>query len=167
MKWGVRKSPLEGVSRKTYNTAGKDAAEHTKAKMFYGEGAGTRRKLIKAKVEARSKKDPTYAKAFDHHVANTDMGKRAEQARGQRGRKDAVNYTAKTVRGVKRQLAPAAGTVAALGIAAYVTNPQVRSAVNRTAASSYSKVKTVGHVAWTKASKSKKFRKVWGQVFDL
>jgi hypothetical protein len=166
MRWGVRKSPLEGVSHKTYKTAGKDAAEHTKAKMFYGESAGTRRKLIKAKVEARSK-DPSYKKAFDHHVANTDMGKRAEQARSQRGRKDAVNYAAKTGRGVKRMVAPAAGTVAALGIASYVTNPTVRSAVNKTAKASYSKVKTVGRSAWIKATRSKRFKQIYGSLFDM
>lgn len=43
MKWGVRRK------------AKKDAKEHTKAKSFYGEGAGTRRKLIKQKVEYNSK----------------------------------------------------------------------------------------------------------------
>ena len=43
MKWGVRRK------------AKKDAKEYTKAKSFYGEGAGTRRKLIKQKVEYNSK----------------------------------------------------------------------------------------------------------------
>lgn len=79
MKWGVRR---------------RDAKEYTQAKMYYGEGAGNRRKLIKATVKARSK-DPFY-KA----VANTDMSKRASQARRQRGRKNARNSAGKTVRGV-------------------------------------------------------------------
>lgn len=83
MKWGVRR----------------DAKEYTQAKMYYGEGAGNRRKLIKATVKARSK-DPFYKSEFDKAVANTDMSKRASQARRQRGRKNARNSAGKTVRGV-------------------------------------------------------------------
>lgn len=56
--------------------------------MYYGEGAGNRRKLIKAKVKQRST-DAAYKKAFDNHVANTDWEKRAQQARGKRRRQDA------------------------------------------------------------------------------
>ena len=41
MKWG---------RHKTIRNAKKDAHEFARAKMFYGEGAGTRRKLIKAKM---------------------------------------------------------------------------------------------------------------------
>ena len=74
MKWGVRR----------------DAKEFTQAKMYYGEGSGNRRKLIKATVKARSK-DPFYKSEFDKAVAKTDMGKRAAQAR---------NSAGKTVRGV-------------------------------------------------------------------
>ena len=71
MKWGVRKSRPDGVSRSTNRQARKDAKEFTQAKQFYGDGAGTRRKLIKKTVDQRSK-DETYKKAFDHHVDNTD-----------------------------------------------------------------------------------------------
>lgn len=78
MKWGVRRR------------ARRDAKEYTQAKMYYGEGAGNRRKLIKATVKARSK-DPFYKSEFDKAVANTDMSKRASQARRQRGRKNARN----------------------------------------------------------------------------
>lgn len=60
MKWGVRRR------------ARRDAKEFTQAKMYYGEGAGNRRKLIKATVKARR----------------------------QRGRKNARNSAGKTVRGV-------------------------------------------------------------------
>lgn len=87
MKWGVRRR------------ARRDAKEFTQAKMYYGEGAGNRRKLIKAAVKARSK-DPFYKSEFDKAVANTDMSKRASQARRQRGRKNARNSAGKTVRGV-------------------------------------------------------------------
>ena len=54
MKWGVRKAQ---------KLAKKDAKEFARAKMFYGEGAGNRRKLIKATVQQRSK-DPVYKKCL-------------------------------------------------------------------------------------------------------
>lgn len=46
MKWGVQKRRTPGVSRKTDRAARKDAKEFTQAKMYYGEGAGNRRKMI-------------------------------------------------------------------------------------------------------------------------
>ena len=101
MRWGHRKADRpEGVSARTNREAKKDANEFTRAKMFYGEGAGTRRKLIKASVEAKASRDPSYKKAFDHHVNNTDMSKRASQARSERKRKNVANSTKKTARGV-------------------------------------------------------------------
>ena len=100
MKWGIRRDGPEGVPPKTNREARKDAEEFTKAKMFYGESAGTRRKLIKASVTAKSNRNPAYKKAFDYHVEKTDMAKRAEQAKGARTRKNAVNSTRKTARGV-------------------------------------------------------------------
>lgn len=81
MRWGVRKQRTPGVSRKTDRAARKDAKEFTQAKMYYGEGAGNRRKMIKAKVDQRSK-DAAYKKAFDNHVSNTNWEKRGQQARG-------------------------------------------------------------------------------------
>ena len=67
-----------------------------------------------------SSKDPTYGKAFDYHVSNTDMAKRAENARGERRRKDTVNSVKKTTRGVKNTLMGNAqyATVSAIAIAA-------------------------------------------------
>lgn len=93
MKWGVRRK------------AKKDAKEYTKAKSFYGEGAGTRRKLIKQKVEYNSKYIPGYKEAFDHYVKNTDMNKRANQAVRERKVKDVKNSAGKAVRGVGNILA--------------------------------------------------------------
>ena len=90
MKWGVRK---------TQNQAKKDAKEFARAKMFYGEGAGTRRKLIKNTVQERSK-DPVYKKAFDEALSKQDMAKHAQKAKSERQRKDAINQTKKTGRGI-------------------------------------------------------------------
>lgn len=98
MKWGFRKSDgPSGVPHKTNKMARSDAEEFTKAKLYYGEGAGTRRKLIKAKVDERSK-DPLYKKAFDYHVEKTDMAKRAKQAQKKRKRVDRTATVKKTAR---------------------------------------------------------------------
>lgn len=111
MKWGQRKARPEGVSARTNRAASKDAAEFARAKMFYGEGAGTRRKLIKAQVEAKSKIDPSYKKAFDHHLERQDMGKQAVKAKSERRRKDVASKTTKTVKGAHRQLTGGMGNV--------------------------------------------------------
>lgn len=102
MKWGVRNdAELDGVSGSTKRDAKKDAAESARAKLFYGEGAGTRRKLIKATVEAKSKRDASYKKAFDHYLSNQDLSKHASKAKSERKRKDAVKSVDKTARGIK------------------------------------------------------------------
>lgn len=129
MKWGVRKSDRpEGVSKKTNREAKKDAKEFARAKMFYGEGAGTRRKLIKNTVDAKASKDPSYKKAFDHHIDSQDMSKHASKARTERRNKDVRNTAAKTARGVKNL---AMGTGAAVTMTSAVVyyaaqNPTVR-----------------------------------------
>ena len=104
MKWGVRRERTEGVSRSTDREARKDASEFARAKMFYGEGAGTRRKLIKNSVEAKAKRDPNYKKAFDKHLAEQDMSTHASKARKERGRKDARSKIGRGVRGTRHIL---------------------------------------------------------------
>lgn len=104
MRWGVRKTDAPGVSRKINKDAKKDAEEFARAKMFYGQGAGTRRKLIKNSVEAKSKKSAEYKKAFDHHLAQQDMSKHSSKAVSERKRKDRTETVVKTSRGVNRQL---------------------------------------------------------------
>lgn len=117
MHWGVRKDDHPGASRATNRAAKKDAQEFARAKMFYGEGAGTRRKLIKAKVESAAKKDPTYKAAFDHHLAQQDLGKHAAKAKSERKRKDVVGGTTKTAKGIHRQLTGGFGSVSATSAA--------------------------------------------------
>ena len=146
MRWGQRKASIPGVSPKTSREAKKDATEFAKAKMFYGEGAGTRRKLIKAKVEAKAAKDPNYKKAFDHHLGNQDMGKRAEGARSERRRKDVVKGTAKTARGVKNLVLGTGAPVALSALVVYGAwkNPAVRSVVTNAGKTAYSAMKDSG-----------------------
>lgn len=114
MHWGVRKDRVPGVHPRTDTQARKHAEEFARAKMYYGQGAGTRRKLIKATVEANKKKDPAYAKAFDHHLARQDMGQHAAKARSERGRKNAADTTKKTGGAIARHLTGQMGTTAAV-----------------------------------------------------
>lgn len=100
MKWGVRRTREQLARSRTNRMAKKDANESAKAKMFYGEGAGTRRKLIKAKVESRSQKRAGYREAFDAALKSQDMAKRASQAKGARKRADISKGARKTARGI-------------------------------------------------------------------
>lgn len=134
MKWGVRKDTsgaLSGVPRSTNREARKDAKESARAKMFYGQGAGTRRKLINNSVAAKSKRDPAYKKAFDHHYEQQNLANHASKARGERKRKDVASNTARTARGVKNLVMQngAPVTVAAVAVYSASQNPAVRKVV--------------------------------------
>lgn len=124
MKWGVRKNDYPGASKKVNKDAASDAHEFARAKMFYGEGAGTRRKLIKATIHAKSKADPTYEKAFNHHLERQNLGEHADKARSERKRKDVKNTVGKTARGIHREIVGpfgptlvVAGIIGAYGVA--------------------------------------------------
>lgn len=101
--------------------------------MFYGEGAGTRRKLIKNTVEARSSKDPSYRKAFEAALADQDMSKHAAKARTERSRKDTTKSAAKTVRGIKNlALGTGASVTVSSALIFYASqDPRVRQAASK------------------------------------
>lgn len=113
MKWGVRR---------TKSKARKDAKEFARAKMYYGNGAGTRRKLIKAKVSERSK-DPVYKKEFDRVYNNQNMYKVAGKAVRERRRNDAAHQTKRVGKGVYNKLVgnPVAIPAASAAIVAGLT----------------------------------------------
>jgi hypothetical protein len=108
MRWGQRKNQdYPGASRATNKEARKDAQEFARAKLFYGEGAGTRRKLIKA--------------SFDHHLDQQNLSQHASAARGERRRKDAKAKVGKNVRAANRAInGPfASGAAVAIAVSAY------------------------------------------------
>jgi hypothetical protein len=108
MKWGVRRGEVHPdiahIPKATRKEAAKDAEEFTRAKLYFGEGAGTRRKLIKASVESKRKKDSLYGEAFDHFVKQTDLGIRAQQARKQRSRTDRRKSNKRALKKVLRTI---------------------------------------------------------------
>lgn len=146
MRWGVRNNRTPGVSNRTDREARKDAEEFARAKMFYGEGAGTRRKLINATVKAKSQKDPAYAKAFDAQMNRQDMSKHAEKARGERKRKDISTSTRKTARGFRHVLngnSQYASMTAALlaGGFLYARKTGIDQTITKTAKTKYQQVR--------------------------
>ena len=109
-KWGVRRfqnddGSLTPAGKRRYDKlAKKDAKEFARAKMFYGEGAGNRRKLIKNTVEQRRKENSYYSEAFDRYLSEQDMSAHASAAKKER----AVRSTGKTITKTGRGLVNAA-----------------------------------------------------------
>lgn len=114
MQWGVRRDARGGVSRKTDKEARKDATESARAKMYYGQGAGTRRKLINSSVEAKKKRDADYGRAFERHLANQDMSSHASGARSERLRTDRRGRNRQRAGAVARRATGEMGTQAAV-----------------------------------------------------
>lgn len=146
MHWGVRHDGPAGVSGKTNHQAKKDAKEFARAKQFFGEGAGTRRKLIKATVEGKSKKDPSYKKAFDHHLFKQDTSKHASKAQSERKRKDVVKSARKGVRGASHILRgnsqyASAATAIVVGGAMYAHKTGIDKTIFNAGKAAYAKAK--------------------------
>jgi hypothetical protein len=80
--------------------ARRDAREFARAAMYYGEGAGTRRKLITATVDGKAQRNPAYARAFRIELAHQDMARHASKARREREMKDVGSAFGKNIRGI-------------------------------------------------------------------
>lgn len=78
--------------------ARRDAREYARAQMYYGEGAGTRRKLIFATVDAKALRDPAYARAFHQELSRQDMAEHATKARHERRRKDTTQAVSRNTK---------------------------------------------------------------------
>lgn len=115
---GKKHYALQGSNRATRRDAKKDAKEAATAKMYYGEGAGTRRKRINEVVKQRSK-DEAYKRAYDYYYENQDMAKRGSQARAERRAKDTTKAVTKTTRGIMNKVLQTGATVSASSAAIY------------------------------------------------
>lgn len=135
-KWGVRRfqnedGSLTSEGKKRYGIydrpdgtkdmkrlqkdAKKDAEEMARAKAYYGEGAGNRRKQIRNKISERMK-DPDYKAEYEKHLANQDMTKHQKAANRERKIEDTKHSVARVGRGVKNFLL-GAGTTSLTAIA--------------------------------------------------
>lgn len=82
--------------------AAKDAAEYASARMSYGEGAGTRRKLIVSAVEYKASRIPGYQQAFESALAKQDITKHIKNAKRTRKAKDVGAVTSRNIKAVAR-----------------------------------------------------------------
>ena len=125
MKWGIRRYQNEDGSltpagiKRYQKMARKDAAETARSRMYYGEGAGTRRKQHKAIVDERSKND-VYRKEYERALGQQNMSKRLGEAKAQRRAVDTAEFVRK-LPGKIMQISAAAATA----YAAYAMGKEV------------------------------------------
>lgn len=105
--------------------AANDAKEYARAKAYYGEGAGNRRKQIRNKISERMK-DPDYKAEFDRQMSNQNMAEHQRKANRERKVQDTKNRTAKIARGLKNLLL-GVGTTSVAAIAIYTTAKNLHS----------------------------------------
>lgn len=90
--------------QKVTKEAMRDAFEYARAQMATGEGAGNRRKLIRASVDAKAERDPLYQAAFAKALQQQDMAEHASRARTERKRKDTFGSVHRNVNALNRAL---------------------------------------------------------------
>lgn len=82
--------------------AAKDAYEYALADLFFGEGAGTRRKLISTKVSWNSEHIPGYKAALDKALAQVNFAQISEQAVKERKKIDRLHSASKNLKALGR-----------------------------------------------------------------
>ena len=82
--------------------AAKDAAEYAAAQMSYGEGAGTRRKLIASAVAYKTERINGYGQAFDNAYHSQDITKHIKTAKRSRVTKDVGAVTSRNIKAIAR-----------------------------------------------------------------
>ena len=81
--------------------AAKDAKRYLEAKLNYGKGAGTKRKLITAELQEKMKND-IYKAAFEEALARINQADITAQIRKKKGVQAAVEGSRKTIRAARR-----------------------------------------------------------------
>lgn len=103
--------------KKIKKEAAEDAKEYARAKAYYGEGAGTRRKKIKNLISEKMK-DPDYKKEFEFQLSRQNMAEHQKAANRERKVQNAKDRTARIGRGIKN-LILGVGTTSVTAIALY------------------------------------------------
>lgn len=90
------------MKQKTLEALAKqDAHDWGLAQMFFGEGAGTRRKLVAARIDQRVLDIPGYEQALDKAYAKLNQIEMAEEALELRKKIDRANKAGKNIRAIK------------------------------------------------------------------
>lgn len=76
-----------------YEEARRDAKRYMEAKMNYGKGAGTKRKLLDAEL-SKKMKDAAYKEAFEYALSRIDQSEVVKKVRN----KKTVKHAAETAR---------------------------------------------------------------------
>lgn len=84
----------------TEREARRDAREYARAQMYYGEGAGVRRRLIENTVQSKIDRNPKYHQAFRVELDRQDMGSHAIKARRERRRRDTTEVVTKNTKAI-------------------------------------------------------------------
>lgn len=105
--------------------AKKDAEDMARAKAYYGEGAGNRRKQIRNRISERMK-DPDYKAEYEKQLASQDMSKHQKAANRERHVQDAKNKASEIGNGLKNLLL-GAGTTSLAAVAIYSVAKMTRA----------------------------------------
>lgn len=89
------------MSKKINQIAKKDAHDWARAEMFFGEGAGVRRRHLQAQIQKKRDDIPGYAERFDKAYEIQDMASHAISAAKERQRIDRRITMEKNVRAIR------------------------------------------------------------------
>lgn len=89
------------MSKNLDKIAKKDAENWARAEMFFGEGAGIRRKHLQADIDTKTATIPGYLERFGAYYEKQDMAEHAIQAAKERKKIDAGIKASKNLRALK------------------------------------------------------------------
>lgn len=81
--------------------AAKDAHDWARAEMFFGEGAGIRRRHLEAQINEKKNDIPNYTEWFDFFYGRQNMAEHAMAAAKERARLDRAAKVGKNLRAIK------------------------------------------------------------------
>lgn len=100
--------------------AKKDAFEWARAEMFFGAGAGTRRKLLNAQIEDKVAKIPGYVELFEDWYGKQNFADHAIAAAKERKRIDRMVSLKRNGKGLLTGNRKQLSTVVLVGVTTYV-----------------------------------------------
>lgn len=88
-------------NKKLQNMATKDASDWARAEMFFGEGAGIRRRHLEAQIKEKRNDIPNYKEWFDFAYSRQNMAEHAIAAAKERKKIDAMASAGKNFRAIR------------------------------------------------------------------